>query len=83
MSESQILQIGDVFPQYKEIENLLSKSMKQAIAEKYGVLNVNKKHIQRAFSAALSGMNDLPDDSETLGNLDKLTLELRNKLYNQ
>ena len=72
ISADAILQIGDVLGAKREIEDLLSNNMKGAIAEKYGVSKATKKHILRAFSEALSGDNDLPEDTETMDNLKTL-----------
>ena len=80
MTKEKIIQIGDIFDNKKIIEDLLSKKMKVAIAEKYSVKTASKKHILRAFSEALSGPNDLPEDDETLNNLKKLTQELSLRL---
>ena len=75
-----VIQIGDVFSKKKGIEQLISESMKQAIACKYGVKRPTKRHILRAFSEALSGSNDLPNDRETLSNLKALTEALQERL---
>ena len=84
IQESQVLQVGDVFQnKHKEIEDLISTSMKKEIAKKYNAQKINKKHILRAFSTALSSNNDLPSDIETLNNLDLLTEELKRKLQDE
>ena len=81
ISEERILQISEVFsPGKKTIEDLLSKNMLDFIGKKYFVSRVSKKHILRAFSEALSGQNDLPDDRETLSNLNELIDALRERL---
>ena len=78
--ESQIVQIGELLPNKKEIENLIGDTVRMQIAKKYNVKRINKKHILRAFSSALSGPNDIPEDPETLQNLKVLTSELENRL---
>ena len=80
ITEQKIIQIGDVFEGKKGIESLLSERMKSEIAKKYGVSKASKKHILRAFSEALSGPNDLPDDRETLQNLQILSDALSKRL---
>ncbi|MCY3852726.1 MAG: hypothetical protein OXG03_04000, partial [Gammaproteobacteria bacterium] len=81
VSEDAFLQIGEVFGTgKKEIEDVISGTLKKVIAKKYGVSKPTKKHIQRAFSEALSGRNDLPDDQETLSNLGTLVRDLRTRL---
>ena len=81
VSEDAIFQIGEAFnSNKKEIEDLISEEMKRAIAGKYGVSKATKKHIQRAFSEALSGQNDLPDDQETLESLKTLVEKLSERL---
>ena len=82
MSENRIIQIGDVFKSERKfaIENLISENMKSFIKQKYGASRISKKHILRAFSEALSGVNDLPKDQETLCNLKMLVEELRSRL---
>lgn len=62
------------------IENAINKSMKDAIGKRFGVSRVSKKHIQRAFSEALSGPNDLPDDPDTIENLRILCDGLKQRL---
>ena len=81
ISETSILQIGEVFGlKKKEMEDLVSAKMRSFIGTKYGVSRVTKRHILRAFSEALSGQNDLPDDKETLGNLELLIEALRERM---
>ncbi len=80
IAKEKIVQIGDIVDNKKIVEDLLSGSMKIAVAEKYSAPRATKKHILRAFSEALSGPNDLPDDEETLNNLKKLTEELCRRL---
>ena len=81
ISEEAILSIGDISTwKKKTIEDLVSADMKAAIARKYGVTRANKKHILRAFSEALAGRNDLPDDRETLENLKTLSQTLKERL---
>ena len=82
MSENRIIQIGDVFksPRKFAIEDLISGNMKSFIKQKYGASRTSKKHILRAFSEALSGVNDLPKDQETLCNLKMLVEELHSRL---
>ena len=78
ISEMRILQIGEIFSSGKKtIEDVVSKNLKDFIGKKYGVSRVSKKHILRAFSEALSGQNDLPDDKETLDGLNVLIEALR------
>lgn len=79
ISKDSIIQIGDVFSDKKEIEDLVSDTMKNAIGRKYSISRVTKKHILRAFSEALSGPNDLPSDVETLDNFKNLLDALRKK----
>ena len=79
--EDVFLQISEVFDTgKKEIEDLVSEKIKVVIAKKYGVSRTTKTHIQRAFSEALSGQNDLPDDHETLEDLKTLIERLRERL---
>ncbi len=81
ITEGHIIQLTDIpESKFKVIENLLSDNMKKAIGVKFSTTKVNKKHIQRAFSQALSGKNDLPPDPETLANLEKLCDELKKRL---
>ncbi len=82
ISENSIIQIGDVFqtPRKKKIEDLISNDTKSAIKQKYGITRIRKSHILRAFSEALSGQNDLPDDEETLNNLKLLVDQLSTRL---
>ncbi len=83
ITENHVIQITNVFGEkIKEIESLLSADMKKAIADKFSIPKASKKHIQRAFSQALSGKNDLPPDPETLANLEKLCDELKKRLPN-
>lgn len=78
ISEDQVKQLTDFLGKpFKVIEDVLGKGMRDAIGAKFGVSKVTKKHIQRAFSEALSGTNHLPDDPETIGNLEKLCRGLR------
>lgn len=80
IQENRIIQIGDVLEGKKVIEDLLSEKIKEDIAQKYGVQKATKKHILRAFSEALYGVNDLPGDQETLDHLNKLVLALDGQL---
>ena len=82
MSENRVIQIGDVFksPRIIAIEDLISENMKSVIKQKYEASRISKKHILRAFSEALSGVNDLPNDQETLCNLKMLVEELHSRL---
>ena len=81
ISEDSIFQIGEAFnSDKKEIEDLISKPLKAAIAKKYDTSKITKKLIQRAFSEALSGQNDLPDDPETVKNLAILVGKLRKRM---
>ena len=79
---SQIIQLGTVFISegLREIEDLISTDMKDEIAQKYNVRKASKRHIQLAFSEALSGKNDLSDDAETLSNLGILVESLTERL---
>ena len=79
---SQIIQLGKLFASdgLREIEDLISASMKDEIARKYNVSKANKRHIQSAFSEALSGKNDLSKDAETLSNLGILVERLTERL---
>lgn len=80
ITNNAVLEIGEVFAgRKKSIEDLVSTNMKNTIGEKYGVKRVTKKHILRAFSEALSGRNDLPNDRETLANLKVLVDSLKKR----
>lgn len=84
ISEDKIFQLDEAFDsKKKKIEDLISATMKAAIAQKYNVEKATKKHIQRAFSEALSGQNDLPEDKETLENLSALVKKLNERLERQ
>ena len=81
ISEKEMIQIGEVFgSRTKRIEDLVSKDMNAFIGTKYGVSRVTKRHILRAFSEALSGQNDLPDDEATVKNLAMLIKAVRERL---
>ena len=80
ITEDHIIQLTDIpESKFKVIENLLSDTMKKEIGVKFSTTKVNKKHIQRAFSQALSGKNDLTLDPETHENLKKLCDELKKR----
>ncbi len=82
ISNNTIILLSDIFEgKIKQIEDLLSDTMKQAVNNKYSTpkdkngnidTKIEKGNITRAFSEALSGENDLPLDLETFENLKKL-----------
>lgn len=80
LRDEQIMCLGEVLIGKKEIEDLLGEKMKKHIAARFGVKAVGKKHILRAFSEALSGPNELPNDAETLRNVGDLATALRERL---
>ena len=63
--------LGKKYP--KQIEGLLSDADKVKIATHFGAKRTSKSQIQKYFSAALSGVNFIELDAESLGNLEKLT----------
>lgn len=56
----------------KEIEDLISEDMKSDVAKKFDVPHAGKKQLQRAFAEALAADNNLPDDQETIANLERV-----------
>ena len=56
----------------KQIEGLLSDADKAKIAAHFGAKRVSKSQVQRYFSAALSGVDSIELDSESLENLRNL-----------
>lgn len=81
VSTKQLVQLPEILgKQVKVIEDVVGLEIRNAIAEKYSVRKVSKKHIQRAFSEALSGKNDLPFDSVTIAFLESLCTELERRL---
>ena len=61
----------------RQIEGLLSDADKGKIAQHFGAKRTSKSHIQKYFSAALSGVDSIELDAESLENLEKLTKYLK------
>ena len=71
MEYEDVFGLGKKYP--KQIEGLLSDADKVKIATHFGAKRTSKSQIQKYFSAALSGVNFIELDAESLGNLEKLT----------
>ncbi len=81
ISQGHVVQLPEILGgKFKTIENAIGQDMRDAIGGKYGTSHTTKRHIQRAFSEALSGSNDLPSDELTIGNLETLCNALENRL---
>ena len=82
ISEDAVILLSNVFDgKMKQIEDLISDTMKQVINNRYSPPEIRecpidtkteKGYIKMAFSEALSGKNNLPLDLETFANLKKL-----------
>lgn len=79
LPEYRICLLTDFDSDKKEIEDYISAPVRDFIGKKYGVRKASKKHILRAFSEALNGVDDFPHDEEMIGNLKKLLEGLSSK----
>ena len=81
VKKSQIVQIGDIWPDKKQIEDVISDGLKKQIETNFGSPDKNTKDlILMAFAQELCGGGGIEADKETLGNLKKLTDELTQRL---
>lgn len=84
VSDSNFVLFSDVFGDKKgspkEIEELLSKEVKDQVAAMFSVSRPTKTHIQRAFASSLYGNETIALDAETKAAIEKLLQFLKIRL---